>query len=81
MTERTDAERQGSHAADGKEPLRIGWQVFIALAVLTIVEFALAVVIDANLPILVVIAIMKAGLIMYYFMHVLKIWRSGEEEP
>jgi caa(3)-type oxidase subunit IV len=80
MTERSDTQRHGRHAADGKEPLRIGWLVFIALAVLTIVEFAFAVVVDANLPILVVIAIMKAGLIMYYFMHLLRIWRTGEEE-
>jgi caa(3)-type oxidase subunit IV len=65
---------------EGDGPLRVGWLVFLVLAVLTVVEFIVAVTVTANLPILVVFAVAKAGLIMYYFMHLLKIWRGAEEE-
>ena len=54
--------------------------VFLILAVLTAVEFVLAVTIDANLPILIVIGLAKAGLIMYYFMHLMRLWRSDQED-
>lgn len=56
-------------------PVRIGWFVFAALAVLTIVEYAIAVRVDANLPAVAVIGLFKAGFIVYYFMHVVRAWR------
>ena len=83
MTERAE-DGQGRQtmppAQEGDGPLRVGWLVFLALAALTGVEFIVAVTVTANLPILVVFALVKAGLIMYYFMHLLKIWRGAEEE-
>ena len=85
MTERAE-DGQGrqtmppAQEGEGDGPLRVGWLVFLALAVLTVVEFIVAVTVTANLPILVVFALVKAGLIMYYFMHLLKIWRGEEEE-
>ena len=59
--------------------LRIGWVVFILLAVLTVVEWLVAVLITANLPLLLVIALAKAGLIVHYFMHIVRLWRREEE--
>ncbi len=72
-----DDSREGQQpASETSGPLGIGWIIFIILAVLTFVEFIVAVTIDANLPYMIVIAIMKAVLIIYYFMHVAKLWRG-----
>lgn len=52
---------------------RTGILVLIALAALTGVEYAIAV----NLPsiaLLFLIAIMKAALVLYYFMHITSLW-------
>ncbi len=78
MTERHEDQRTPS-VREGSGRVRTGWVVFLWLAVLTAVEFVVAVTVDANLPIMVVIALLKAGLIVYYFMRVRRIWR-GEEE-
>jgi caa(3)-type oxidase subunit IV len=72
------------HRGNGQTPggggvfaaIRTGWMVFVALAVLTIVEYIVAVGVDANLPVVAVIALAKAGLIIYYFMHVVRAWRG-----
>ncbi len=72
--------RETAHVAEPKKQSRVGLVVFVILAVLTGVEYLLAVSIDANLPILMVVAIAKAVLIMYYFMHVARSWGSSEEE-
>ncbi len=82
MTDRHEGQSENQRippVREGNGPVRTGWVVFLWLAVLTAVEFIVAVTVDANLPIMVVIALIKAGLIVYYFMHVLRIWR-GEEE-
>ena len=80
MTDGSESEGMPQPSARGSyRPLRIGWLVFLALAILTVVEFIVAITVDSNLPILVVFALLKAGLIAYYFMHLLKLWRGGEE--
>ncbi len=82
MTGRADSDegrRATPSTRGGNGPLRIGWLVFLGLAVLTVVEFIVAITVTSNLPFLIVFALMKAGLIMYYFMHLLRLWR-GEEE-
>lgn len=55
---------------------RIGWLVISALAVLTAVEFWLSSAIQPALPYLTVTAIVKAGLIIYYFMHLSQLWKQ-----
>lgn len=83
MREPTEGEREERATTSAPEtsgPLGTGWLVFLLLAVLTAVEFVLAVTIDANLPILVVIGLAKAGLIVHYFMHLMRLWRSDQEE-
>ena len=79
MTGRTQDER-GAAAPETRGPLGIGWVVFGILAVLTVVEYFLAITIDANVPILIVLAVVKAAFIMHYFMHLVRVWRDAEEE-
>ena len=50
----------------------LGLTIFIFLAVLTGLEFFVAVVLDA-VPILVAIALVKGGLVLYYYMHISKL--------
>ncbi|MDP6801278.1 MAG: cytochrome C oxidase subunit IV family protein [SAR202 cluster bacterium] len=62
-----------------KQYMRRGIVVIIALAVLTAVEYVVAVGIDTGrFGILAVIAIVKTWLIVEYFMHLSKVWHVGE---
>ncbi len=57
-----------------------GVVVFVILAVLTAVEFILA-RFDAITFLLVLIAIAKAGLVLWYFMHLPRVFKSeGDHE-
>ena len=59
--------------------LRKGLWVFIALAILSVVEYLLAVTMkQGNLPYMVVMNIVDAALILYFFMHIAHLW--GKEE-
>ncbi len=55
---------------------RLGLQVIVILGVLTAIEFAVATGMDSSAtgPVL-VLAVIKAALILYYFMHVAQLWR------
>lgn len=60
---------------------RLGVWVIVGLALLTVLEYEVAVSIhSSSLPYLVVIALIKAGMIVYYFMHISQLWR-GEGGP
>jgi len=73
----TQAEQNGNGY---KEDRNIGVAVFILLIALTIGEFFIGyIATDWNWP-LWGIAIFKAALIIYYFMHVTKLIGSSEEE-
>lgn len=50
----------------------LGLTIFIFLAVLTGLEFFVAIALDA-VPILVAIALVKGGLVLYYYMHISKL--------
>lgn len=65
-------------ATDKNFRLRLGWIVFIALAILTIVEFLVGAYVRPTTPYLVATAIIKAWLIVYYFMHVPQLWRKDD---
>jgi heme/copper-type cytochrome/quinol oxidase subunit 4 len=75
MTTR-EPQQEGSH---GPDAVRLGLIVFAVLAVLTVVEYLIAVSLDKNIVILAVMAVAKALLIVYYFMHVVRAWASGGE--
>lgn len=56
-------------------PFRTGWVVFWGLAALTAVEFAISAAAPQPLPFLAAIALIKAWLIVRFFMHVLQLWK------
>ncbi len=71
---------QPKPASETSGALGRGWFVFIGLAILTVVEYLLAITIDANLPIMIVLAVAKAAIIIHYFMHVARLWLGHEED-
>jgi len=62
---------------DKKAALNQGLIIFVFLAVLTGLEFFVAVVMDF-VPILGLIALVKAGLVLYYYMHIYKLNAQDE---
>ena len=67
---------QDVNGRDGSA-LRTGAAVFLALALFTIVEYAIAKEVGPNIVPLFAIAAVKAGLIVWYFMHLARSWRGG----
>lgn len=60
-----------------QESMKIGWVVIGALAVMTIAEFIVAVAIDNKellFTLLLVVGLVKAWLIIQYFMHFGQLW-------
>ncbi|MFQ5472621.1 MAG: cytochrome C oxidase subunit IV family protein [Dehalococcoidia bacterium] len=78
-TQETHQRERSRHAGGGPAAIRTGWVVFIALAVLTVVEYIIAVEVSRNLPVIVAIAVVKSLFILYYFMHVVRAWLSDGE--
>ena len=62
-----------------KARMRVGWVTFAALAVLTIVEFVVSVYLKPSTPYLIVTSLIKAWLIISYFMHVNQIWQREKD--
>ena len=58
---------------------RQGLLVFIGLAVLTVVEYFVGTN-GSFLPAMILMALMKAGLVLWYYMHVHKVFSGGGEE-
>ena len=56
--------------------LRIGTYVFIALFVLTILEYIISQADTVSTVLLLIIALLKAAPIIYFFMHVTRLWRE-----
>src|SRR5215207_10467843 len=69
------------HTEDNKVMLSQGILIFIYLAVLTALEFFVAISFN-SVPLLVVVALIKAVLVLYYYMHVYKLNAEspGEDE-
>ncbi|MBE0680273.1 MAG: heme-copper oxidase subunit III [Anaerolineales bacterium] len=65
-----------SHLLDKSSAFRQGVVIFVYLAVLTALEYFVAVTFKA-ISILVVVAILKAALVMYYYMHIYKLNEEG----
>lgn len=61
-----------THTEDKNSALRQGIIIFVYLAVLTALEYFVAVQMDA-VPLLVVVALVKAALVGYYYMHIYKL--------
>ncbi|GAB4423435.1 MAG: hypothetical protein Kow002_12970 [Anaerolineales bacterium] len=65
---------------DKKTALGQGVIIFIFLAVLTVLEYFIAVAMDA-ITLLVIVALVKAGLVVYYYMHIYKLGAQDEGDP
>ncbi|MDP6402647.1 MAG: cytochrome C oxidase subunit IV family protein [SAR202 cluster bacterium] len=75
-------ERQTVDEAGHSEKKRRGLRVIVALAILTAVEFWVAVSMETGLfAVLAVIAMIKTALIVEYFMHYSQLWHRSEEGP
>lgn len=61
-----------AHSQDKSSALGQGVVIFVYLTVLTVLEYFVAVTFNAAI-LLVVVAIIKAALVMYYFMHIYKL--------
>jgi cytochrome c oxidase subunit 3 len=61
-----------THTLDKSSALRQGVVIFVYLAVLTVLEYLVAVALNA-VSILAVVAIIKGALVMYYYMHIYKL--------
>ena len=60
-----------------QETLKIGWVVIGVLAIMTIAEYIVAVVVDDTavlFTLLLIVALAKAWLIIQYFMHFGQLW-------
>jgi hypothetical protein len=55
---------------------RQGIYVVIVLAVLSAIEFGISIALDGPAVPLLLIALIKAALIVYFFMHIYRLWRE-----
>lgn len=64
--------------ADGKKAaMRRGNMVLFILALLTIVEFAIALYLESAV-LLLLVALLKAAVVAWVFMHIYRLWRVEE---
>ena len=68
-----------SHILDKSSAFRQGVVIFVYLAVLTALEYFVAVTFQA-VSILVMVAVIKAALILYYYMHIYKLNEESDAE-
>lgn len=68
-----------THTQDKSSALAQGLTVFIFLAVLTALEFGIATLIN-SVVLLILVALVKAGLVVYYYMHIYKLNQDDHGE-
>jgi cytochrome c oxidase subunit 3 len=68
-----------SHNQDKSSAYAQGLVIFVYLAVLTALEYSVAVTFNA-VSILVVVALIKAALVMYYYMHIYKLNEDSADD-
>jgi len=72
-------EPEVNHAqAARRAAYRQGFLVLVGLAVLTGLEFLVAGVTNGSTVFLFIIALLKAGIILQYFMHIRSLWTEEE---
>ena len=65
--------------SDLKSPMRVGLLVFIVLVVLAAAEYVLGLAVESgNLVYMILMNIVDAALILYFFMHVRQLWHPEE---
>jgi cytochrome c oxidase subunit 4 len=63
-----------------KAEYRQNFFVFLVLVLLTLIEFFIAINLDDPAILLLIIALVKAGIIVQFFMHIYRLWRPEEHE-
>ncbi|MBX3055749.1 MAG: cytochrome C oxidase subunit IV family protein [Anaerolineae bacterium] len=58
-----------------KAAQRLGMNVFIGLMVLTLIEYAVSIYLNSTVGLFITM-LLKSALIVYYFMHVYRLWRE-----
>jgi caa(3)-type oxidase subunit IV len=59
-----------------KTGYRQGIYVFLVLVVLTAIEIVIATYLESPAVPLIIVSLVKAGLIVQYFMHIYRLWRE-----
>ncbi|MGE0228809.1 MAG: cytochrome C oxidase subunit IV family protein [Dehalococcoidia bacterium] len=80
MTRQLSSDRSHHGASEAADQKR-GLTVIVALAVMTVVEYIFAIALDSPAALVVIlfsVAVVKAWLIVMYFMHLPLVWQ-GEE--
>src|SRR3990170_3311666 len=67
-----------AHKQENSSMLSQGVFIFVYLAALTLLEYFVAVKLQIAVPLLIVVAIIKAVLVVYYYMHVYKLNAESE---
>lgn len=75
-TEHSAHEEKKIEGAAYKKVWRYGWIIFVALLVLTAVEYFLGIQDNASAVALFIVSLIKATLIVYFFMHIYRLWRE-----
>lgn len=65
--------------AKGLSALQLGFFVFVVLAILTAIEFAIAIFLNFW-PLLALTSLLKAGLVFVYYMHFLRLFETEKDE-
>lgn len=68
-----------THTQDKSSALAQGLVIFIFLAVLTALEFGIAILLN-SVVLLILVALVKAGLVAYYYMHINKLNQDEHDE-
>jgi len=64
---------------NNKKPIyRQGIIVAVVLAVLTLLEYVVATQMESAVLLLVLMAVVKGGLVAWYFMHIYSLWTEEE---
>jgi len=72
-------ESEQNHPREGRRAAyRLGFLVLVGLAVLTGLEFVIAAVTNGSAVFLFIIGLIKAGIILQYYMHIRNVWAEEE---
>ena len=76
-----DAELLEARRTAKSAAYRKGFLVFVALAILTALEFWVATAAGGSVAFLFIIALVKAGVIVQYYMHLESVWSEEGAHP
>ncbi len=77
MSESRSPEREGRWRPPSRETI-VTWGMVAWLTVQTTLEYVVAQAMAVNLPILLLINLLEAASIMYFFQHIYRLWREEE---